>query len=338
MTSSPRSWPMGSCLGTAPSRITSVVSTPPSLVHRVNARPRDDVRIPPWCEAGPEHNTRVVSALIYSFLTLSDPIGGLTLSTTPGARPNQTRRTVVKGAAWSVPIMAVGAPAAHAGVSQCEVEGSIQVGPMEFVDVRAVCRGQSQTINPTTIYANYGRAYLPTYLEICNCENTDQWYRWQETDDRSSFQIEVDGVHNDQNGPGQGWRPSFQLPKYGDVGGCKRFNLTYRTSASRPYSSNQSSVPGNAQSVDIDFVLEKGPSATGPWTPVTSINVTGGATWRTVGSGGWWGDPVDFGDCDSQGPFTARQAEPEASDDEPKPTTEGERTHKTPPAPEGNGD
>ena len=269
------------------------------------------------------------------------------MSATSEARPHQTRRNVVKGAAWSVPLMAVGAPAAHAGISQCTVTGSIQVGPKQYVDVRAICSSQSQTLNPTTIRANYGRAYLPTYLEICNCENTNQWYRWQETDDLSNFQIEVDGLHNDQNGPGQGWRPSFQLPKYGDVGGCKRFNLTYRTSASRPYSSNQNSVPSNGASVNIQFVLQKGPSATGPWTPVTTINVTGGSTWRTVRNNDWWNsDPVNFNSCQVQNSIAAKQAEPEGSEDAPKgsedpsmttgaaePTTENA---PTPPA--GNGD
>lgn len=280
------------------------------------------------------------------------------MSATSEAHPHQTRRNVVKGAAWSVPLMAVGAPAAHAGISQCTVKGSIQVGPKGYVDVRAVCSSQSQTLNPTTIYAKYGRAYLPSYLEICNCENTNQYYRWRETDELSNFQIEVDGLHNDQNGPGQGWRPSFQLPKYGDEGGCKRFNLTYRTSASRPYSSNQNSVPSNGASVNIQFVLQKGTSDTGPWTDVTTINVTGGSTWRTlpdvrVWDRRWvWRDPIDFSKCSAQSGNAARQAEPEGVENAPKgsddlskrtgkdePTSKVEPTHETAPTPPaGNGD
>lgn len=208
-----------------------------------------------------------------------------------------TRRNLVKGAAWSVPLMAVGAPAAHAGISQCEVTGSIQVGPKEFVDVRAICEEDSQELEPETIMANYGRGYLPRYLEICNCTNSDKWYRWQELDTLSSFQIEVDGVHNDQNGPGQGWRPSFQLPAYSDTGGCKKFNLTYRTSRNRPYSSLVNSLPpsNDRDAVNISFVLESGPSSTGPWTHETSLTITGGATWRIVQNRidfdchGWWG-------------------------------------------------
>lgn len=303
-----------------------------------------------WCPAtDPVSDLDLTATVEYSLLRFTfslrilGSIGGLLMGTTSEVHSRQTRRNVVKGAAWSVPLMAVGAPAAHAGISQCQVKGSIQVGPKEFVDVRAVCRSQSQTINPTTINANYGRAYLPRYLEICNCENTNQWYRWQETDDRSSFQIEVDGLHNDQNGPGEGWRPSFQLPKYGDVGGCKRFNLTYRTSETRPYSSSQNSVPSEAQSVNIKFVLEKGPSSTGPWTPVTTINVGGGAVWRTIREWSpWngWVDPINFGSCSPQSVNAARQAAPAAPEGEAKPTDEAKPTREAAPTqqPAGNGD
>lgn len=235
-----------------------------------------------------------------------------------------SRRTLVRGAAWSVPVMAVSAPAAYAGPSQCQVVGSVQLGPRVYVDVRAVCVSTAQSpSNATTIRQRYGRGYLPAYLEICNCTNTTQWSRWQETDTLSNFQIEVDGVHNDQNGPGGGFRPPFQLPRVGDQGGCKRFNLTYRTSATRPYSPSQTSVPANAAAENITYVLQTAPSQTGPWTTTQTFNFTGGAVWRTVGSAG--NDPINFNSCSPQVAGAAPSA---------RSTTDTEE----PPSPSGSGD
>ncbi|MBK6441239.1 MAG: hypothetical protein IPF90_03625 [Actinomycetales bacterium] len=58
---------------------------------------------------------------------------------TPGHPPSHpTRRAVVAGAAWAVPLVAVGAPAAMAGVSKCLVTGSIQVGPNVPTTIRAI--------------------------------------------------------------------------------------------------------------------------------------------------------------------------------------------------------
>lgn len=222
---------------------------------------------------------------------------------------SSTRRTIVKGVAWTAPVMAVSAPAAHAGISKCQVEGSIQLGPNEYVGIRAVCLSQSQLANPPSIVTNYGRGFLPTYLEICNCTNTNLFYRWRETDSLSEFQIEVDGVHNDQDGPGQGFRPVFQLPRYGDEGGCKRFALTYRTAANRPYSANQNSVPSNAATVNINFILQSGPSASGPWTQIASFSYTGGRVWRTRGT-----EP-NFNSCAVQA-AAARTAAPEGGSTE----------------------
>lgn len=215
--------------------------------------------------------------------------------TTDTARPT-ARRTLVRGAAWSVPVMAVSAPAAHAGVSQCSVVGSVQVGPKEYQDTRAVCTAQSQWLTPSTVRSPYGRVYAPRYLEICNCTDTNQWYRWRETDTLSNFQIEVDGAHVDQNSSEAGWRSPFQLPKFGDVGGCKRFVLTYRSSAPRPYATNTSTLPaGTARNdFDITFVLQQSSSSTGPWTPVTTLTVTGNSTWRTSRP------EVDYSSCASQ--------------------------------------
>ncbi len=198
------------------------------------------------------------------------------------------RRTIAKGAAWSVPVVALTAPAAMAGVSLCQVRGSIQVGPNVTTNVRAICTSQSQWLHPGTIYQNYATAQLPQYLEICNCQNADAWYRWREVDDVSEFQIEVDGVHVDQNSSAAGWRSSFFLPGFGDQGGCKRFTLTYRTSVSR--STNTISVP-------IDFTLQTGPSANGPWTTLSTIHVNGSLA-RNSGSGP---QNVNFNNCSGGG-------------------------------------
>lgn len=205
----------------------------------------------------------------------------------PATRP--TRRAVVAGAAWAVPLVVVGAPAALAGVSKCQVTGSIQVGPNVPTQIRAICTDQSQWLHPGTIKADYASGSLPAYLEICNCQNAGSWYRWQETDDVSNFQIEVDGVHVDQNSSAAGWRASFLLPGFGETGGCKRFALTYRTSIERDRNP--------ATPVSITFTLEKGPSATGPWTQVTQLTVNGSFQ-RNSGSAN---ANVNFNSCSAGG-------------------------------------
>lgn len=173
------------------------------------------------------------------------------------------RRTVALGAAWAVPTVALAAPAAVAGVSTCQVQGSIQLAPNQTMSYRAICSEQSQWLKPGTIKQDYGTGQLPPYLEICNCQNQDAWYRWRETDTLSEFQIEVDGVHVDQNSSAEGWRSSFFLPGFGQTGGCKRFNLSYRTSAARGTSNTNFS---------ITFTLQSAPSANGPWSNVTTIS------------------------------------------------------------------
>lgn len=209
------------------------------------------------------------------------------------------RRTIAKGAAWSVPVVALTAPAAVAGVSLCQVHGSIQVGPKVTTNVRAICTAQSQWLHPGTIFQNYATGQLPQYLEICNCQNKDAWYRWREVDDVSEFQIEVDGVHVDQNSSAAGWRNSFFLPGFGESGGCKRFALTYRTSVARSTSSIN---------VPIDFTLQTGPSANGPWTTLATIHVDGTLT-RNSGQGQ---QNVNFSSCSAGGSqnraVTARSA------------------------------
>lgn len=255
------------------------------------------------------------------------------------ARPGtSTRRTLVKGAAWSVPVMAVSAPAAHAGISKCQVEGSIQAGPKVYNNVRAICEDQSQWLNPTTIYQNYGRAYAPAYLEICNCTNSNRWYRWQETDTLGLFQIEVDGVHVDQNSPDAGWRTPFQLPPVGEEGGCKRFNLTYRTADSRPYSANTNSLPPSDSRHDftINFVLQSRVGTSGPWTTETTVPVTGNAAWRTVRVQRWgrWVDPVHFNSCSPQNNIQSRQSAP--AEGAEAPTEDAETEAPAPEAPASN--
>lgn len=169
-----------------------------------------------------------------------------------------SRRTIIKGAAWSVPVLMVGAPAAHAGISQCLVGESLTVAPNTTMPVRAICTAQSQDLNPVTINASYGSGSLPPFIEVCNCQNDDAWYVWQETDTLSLFQIEVDGVHIDQNSPNQGWREPFFLPGFGQTGGCRRFQLTYRTADSR------STTPVG---VDITFTFYRWPGTIGDTPP-----------------------------------------------------------------------
>ena len=197
------------------------------------------------------------------------------------------RRTVALGAAWAVPAVALAAPAAHAGVSTCEVQGSIQLAPNTTLNVRAICGAQSQWLHPGTIYENYATSSLPPYLEICNCQNENAYYRWRETDTLDDFQIEVDGVHIDQFSPAAGWRAPFYLEGFGGAGGCKRFNLTYRTSKSRSKDSKTN--------VTISFTLQKATSMAGPWTDLVTISRAGWIQ-RNPGASG-----VDFDECDAGG-------------------------------------
>jgi hypothetical protein len=186
-----------------------------------------------------------------------------------------------------VPLIAVAAPAAHAGLSQCTVRGSIQVGPNQAVPVRAICTAQAEWLHPGTLNATYATGSLPTYLEICNCQNADAYYRWRETDTLSYFEIEVDGVHVDQNSSAAGWRASFFLPGFGNTGGCKRFALTYRTAVAR----DTTAIP-----VSITFELQTGPTATGPWTTVTGTPITVSGTVAHVA-----GQTANFGTCSAGG-------------------------------------
>jgi hypothetical protein len=204
----------------------------------------------------------------------------------------------------------MGAPAAHAGISRCTVTGSIQMGPNVFTDVDAVCQANAQSpdLNVPRIRTGYGRAYLPVYIEICNCTVDSAWYRFREVDTLDNFQIEVAGRHNDQNGAGAGYRPGFKLSPVGESGGCQRFPLTYRTSQSRPFSSSLSGVPGNAVGVSMTVTLQRHPSASGSapsqndpgWATVSTFTVSG-SVWRTVRVGASnSSDPVNFGSCARQ--------------------------------------
>ena len=210
--------------------------------------------------------------------------------------PHVRRRTVALGMAWSVPTVAFAAPAAHAGVSTCEVYGSIQLAPNTTMNVRAICEDQSQWLNPGTIYQNYATSSLPPYLEICNCQDEPGWYRWRETDTLDEFQIEVDGVHIDQNSPAAGWRSPIYLEGFGAAGGCKRFQLTYRTSKARSKT--------DKTDVTIYFTLQKGPSASGPWTDVVQLSRSGWIR-RNDGSGP---SNVDFDSCSGGGSMSRTTA------------------------------
>lgn len=235
----------------------------------------------------------------------------------------------MQGAAWSVPIIAVGAPAAYAGPSQCQVGESYTLGPLVQQPIRAVCSARSQwpvVTDDQAINLNYGTAYLPAYLQICNCQQDPGWYRWREVDTRSNFQIEVDGVHNDQNSSTGGWRPAFWLESFGEEGGCRQFALTYRASASIPRSATSLSGYG------IRWTLQRHASA-GPGTPPPASS----SGWQTihvfelddVRPGGWvrrnsgMGD-IQFWQCGGQGPQGRSAVEPgTTSEDAAVATDEG---------------
>ncbi len=212
-----------------------------------------------------------------------------------------TRRNVVRGAAWTVPVIAVVAPVPAFAASRCGVTGGITIGPNVATTYRAVCSSQAQQPNPASIKAVYGTGQLPQYLQMCTCDSIKGWYRWRETDTLSSFQIEVDGVHVDQDGPSAGYRPPVYLDVNAQgVGECKTFALTYRTSTGRSRTQNAN--------FSITWTLQRSTSGYGPGTnPVT---VAAGA-WtnvqtftrnvsiiRTVGTNN--DDQTDFSSCSPQ--------------------------------------
>jgi hypothetical protein len=201
------------------------------------------------------------------------------------------------------------------------VTGSIQMGPNVFTVVDAVCRANAQSPDPDVprIRTNYGRAYVPVYIEICNCTVDSAWYRFREVDTLGNFQIEVAGRHNDQNGSGAGYRPGFKLSPVGESGGCQRFPLTYRTSQSRPFSTSLNGVPGSAVGISMTVTLQRhaspggsAPSQNDPgWTTVSAFTVTG-SVWRTVRVGASnSADPVNFGSCARQSGIAGAAVESE---------------------------
>jgi hypothetical protein len=212
-----------------------------------------------------------------------------------------TRRNVVRGAAWTVPVIAVVVPVPAFAASRCGVTGGITVGPNVTTNYRAVCSSQAQQANPPTIKTVYGTGQLPQYLQLCTCDSVKGWYRWRETDTLSSFQIEVDGVHVDQNGVNAGYRPPVYLDVNAQgVGECKTFALTYRTSTQRPKSTTNFS---------ITWTLQRSTSGYGPG---TSLNTVAAGAWtdvqtftrsvsiiRTVGTTN--DDQTNFSSCSPQG-------------------------------------
>lgn len=221
---------------------------------------------------------------------------------TSNASRTVTRRTVARGIAWSAPLAAIGVSAPAYATSQCGVLGGITVGPNVTTGFRAICSAQSQWVNPGTIQANYGTGQLPRYIDICTCDGLSGWYRWRETDTLSEFQIEVDGIHSDQNGPHQGYRPAVYLDLNSPTGACKRFNLTYRTSAERAKSTTNFS---------ITWTLERSTSGTqnGPWTQVQTFTRAVSII-RTIGTSG--DDQTNFGQCTGGGSQARSAATPSA--------------------------
>lgn len=194
-------------------------------------------------------------------------------------KPTFGRRTLVAGAAWSVPVIIATAPAATAGPSQCTVNAGVNVGPFATSRMRAICSSNSQTpTGGTTIWCNYGYVYGPQYLEICNCTGDSAWYSWRETDSVSDFQIEVNGIQDDENGPTRGWRPPFKLAPVGESGGCQRFALTYRTSDSRPYNSSTTEPTSGAwtgNTINVTLYRNSSTLSTAPAYPGPNADGTG---------------------------------------------------------------
>lgn len=202
-----------------------------------------------------------------------------------------SRRTLVRGAAWTVPVISVAAAVPAFAASRCSVNGGITVGPNVTTNYRAICSSQAQQTTPTTIKQVYGNGELPQYIDICTCDQITGWYRWRETDTLSSFQIEVDGLHVDQNGPNQGYRPAVFLDVSPDgTGGCKRFALSYRTSAERSRSTRRN--------FSITWTLERSTGGqTGPWVQVDQFSRQVSII-RTTGTDS--NDGTDFGQCSAQ--------------------------------------
>lgn len=198
------------------------------------------------------------------------------------------RRTVVRGIAWTTPVIAASTAAPAFAASRCAVAGGITVGPNVTTSYRAICSSQSQQTNPTTIKQVYGTGQLPQYIDICTCDQITGWYRWRETDTLSNFQIEVDGLHADQNGPSRGYRPAVFLDiKDPVLGACRRFALTYRTSAQRSRTQNTN--------FSITWTLERSLGGkNGPWQEVDQFT-------RKVSVIRTTDDSVNFSQCSSQG-------------------------------------
>lgn len=222
---------------------------------------------------------------------------------------NLTRRNVVRGAAWTAPIIVVAAPVPAFAVSRCGVTGGITVGPNVTTNYRAVCSSQAQQANPATIKAVYGTGQLPQYLQLCTCDSIKGWYRWRETDTLSSFQIEVDGVHVDQNGVNAGYRPPVYLDVNAQgVGECRTFPLTYRTSTERSKTTTNFSITWTLQRSTSGYGpgTNLGTVAAGAWVDVQTFtrNVS---IIRTVGTNS--DDQTNFSSCSSQGRVAVTSAD-----------------------------
>jgi hypothetical protein len=206
---------------------------------------------------------------------------------------------------WTAPIVgvAVAAPAFATSPATCGVTGGITVGPNVTTNYRAICEAQSQWVHPGTIKAVYGNGQLPQYIDLCTCDAISGWYRWRETDTLDNFQIEVDGIHSDQNGPNQGYRPPVLL-NLASGGACKRFVLTYRTSAYRSKT--------DAQNFSITWTLQRSTGdASGPWVQVQTFtrNVS---IIRTVGTNN--DDLTNFDVCSGGGTQTRSAPTTESGD------------------------
>ncbi|PKH37908.1 hypothetical protein SAMN05192575_101981 [Nocardioides alpinus] len=207
-----------------------------------------------------------------------------------------SRRTLVRGAAWAVPVISVAATVPAFAASRCSVNGGITVGPNTTTGYRAICSSQAQQSTPTTIKQVYGNGELPQYIDICTCDQITGWYRWRETDTLSGFQIEVDGLHVDQFGANQGYRPAVFLDVNPDgTGGCKRFALSYRTSTERSRT--------NRQNFSITWTLERSTGGQdGPWVQVDQFTRQVSII-RTTGTNN--NDGTDFNQCSTQGRIAA---------------------------------
>ena len=220
-----------------------------------------------------------------------------------------SRRTLVAGTAWGAPLALTAPP-----VTAAATPAPVAPGPLRFADrtvalMDAVCASSARSpgANVPRVRVGYGRVWLPSLLEVCGDPAELAWYRLRESVSPGSVQLELDGRHDARTAAGH--RPGFRLDPQDGSGGRRSFALTYRTSATRPWSGADAvpSAPGTFENVSLTLELQRSVStsasepATG-WTTVRIATVKGRA-WRTArASPTDRTDPIDFRSRSSQSP------------------------------------